>query len=97
MSADILALPNAPAPKIRVGQDVHGNPVVAWQGQDERFYRCWLERTHGRSGDRFMFVAMTDALGSKVVSEPIISPVFHQGSDLETLTIYAETRAASNE
>jgi hypothetical protein len=77
---------------IRVGQDIDGSCIVAWQDPDGRFFCAWIEKTHGRSGDRFMFVAMTDTLGGKVVSEPIVSPLYHQGSDPETLTTYAETR-----
>jgi hypothetical protein len=87
-------MPEAPQQRLRIGEDIRGEPVVAWQTPDGRFMCAWIELAHEGSGTRCIFTGETDGLGGKLKAEPTGAPLYRSGDDLDALIAFAEAHGA---
>jgi hypothetical protein len=80
--------------RLRVGQDIDGNPCIAWQQPDGRFKCAWIERAHDQPATRALCTAQTDTLGGKIGGETVRVPLDNEGDDLDALLDYAKAQGA---
>jgi hypothetical protein len=73
------------------GQDEDGNPFVAWQQPDGSFRRAWIAHSRGPAGARELFVVSTDTLGGEPITQPSISPIFHDADGWDILDGYVRS------
>jgi hypothetical protein len=77
--------------QLATGQDEYGNPFVAWQQPDGSFRRAWIAQTRGPAGARELLVVSTDVLDGEPITQPSISPIFHDADDWDILNGYVRS------
>jgi hypothetical protein len=81
--------------RLRVGQDIDGNPCIAWQQPDGQFKCAWIERARDPPATRCLYTAQTDTLGGKIGGEIVQVPLDNDGDDLDALFNYARAQGAA--
>jgi hypothetical protein len=82
--------------RLRVGQDIDGNPCIAWQQPDGRYKCAWIERAHDQPATRCLYTAQTDTLGGKIWGETVQVPLDNEGDDFDVLMDYARAQGAAD-
>ena len=77
-------------PLITTGQDAAGDPFIAWQQPDGRYYRVWIEHVRRDAWARFLLVASTKTLGGEPLGKPGRSQIFNDADDWDILRDYVK-------
>jgi hypothetical protein len=95
LEARHAGMTDATKQRLRVGQDIDGNPCIAWQQPDGQFKCAWIERARDQPATRCLYTAQTDTLGGKIGGEIVQVKLDNDGDDLDALFDYARAQGAA--